>query len=294
MTPGDAHDDGAGHRDLLVTREPALRRCWQAVAFAATVGEEPVERELLGRRLVLCRSGAVVVVTVDGDDVRCVAEALGCVWVCLEPDPLLPLPTLPEWDDDEYRVIPVGELSVACSVAAYLDNNTDATHVAFVHAASFGADQDPSIPTSEVGRTATGLDITMITPVATTPGGTDDAERRSETEIVLPFVQISRMIYPGGDVHILFKACCPATDGRTIVMFSVLRNDARRTDAVPVADVVVYERRIEAEDAAMLALLPVPFPLDPHSLVHIRHDRPGIALRRAWRGLLDHAPAVNR
>ena len=40
------------------------------------------------------------------------------------------------------------------SAAAIIDNNTDSTHVAFVHSCSFGADQDPRVPVGSVQRTS--------------------------------------------------------------------------------------------------------------------------------------------
>ena len=85
--------------------------------------------------------------------------ALDMVWVSLEADRLLPLPVVPQFEDSSFRRIEVAVIRYQTNAAAVIDNNTDETHVAFVHRTSFGNDQDPQIPVSLVERTSYGIEI---------------------------------------------------------------------------------------------------------------------------------------
>lgn len=285
---------------LLVTRAPALRRCPHPVAFADEIGAAPIVRRLLGIDLTVERDadGHVGATATVGDDAATptalrVEEALGLVWVTLDAKPLQGIPVLAEFTDPRFRSIRIGVIRVAASAATVIDNNTDATHVAFVHEGSFGAGQDPRIPVSTVQRTGYGIEIaTAAMGVAATPGGSPDrAEpdrdevRETRTEMWLPFTQIGRFVYSDGRTHVLFKALCPVDDKATDVHFTVLRDD--RDD--PADDDVVrrFELTVEDEDRAMLETLPAGFQLDPRALAHTAHDRPGIEYRRALAALLD-------
>ena len=221
-----------------------------------------------------------------------VEVALGLVWVTLDGDPLQTVPVLAEHDDARFRSIRIGVIRVGASAATVIDNNTDATHVAFVHEGSFGAGQDPRIPVSTVRRTDYGIEIcTAAMGVAATPGGSPQAGasvqepvRETRTEMWLPFVQIGRFVYSDGHRHVLFKALCPVADKVTDVHFTVLRDDL--DDPADQDAVRRFELAVEHEDRAMLELLPAAFQLDPRALAHTVHDRPGIEYRRALAELL--------
>jgi phenylpropionate dioxygenase-like ring-hydroxylating dioxygenase large terminal subunit len=265
-----------------MTTAPALRRCWHAVAFVGALHHEPLPRRVLGREVVLTRAAGGDVIAAGAAHCR---EHAGMIWVCLDHEPLNELPVVAELDDPRYRRIEVGVFEYACNAAAVIDNNTDATHVAFVHAATFGAGQDPRIPVGNVGRTSFGIAIdTDFMAVASRPGSAAESARSTRTEIWLPFTQLSRMRYPDGLTHILFKGMCPVDDDHTVVHLSVLRSDVDQ----PGDDgaIVGFESAVEAEDAVVLATLPAAFPLDPLAQVHLKHDRPGIEYRRALADLL--------
>jgi hypothetical protein len=67
----------------------------------------------------------------------------------------------------------------------------------------------------------------------------------------------------------------------------VLRNDVDHpadTDSI-----IEFELTVESEDKAALDTVPAGFPLDPTRQVHTKHDRPGIAYRRALSELVSAA-----
>ena len=141
-------------------------------------------------------------------------EAYGMAWISLEPQPPAPIPTIPEFEDSRFDRIEIGVIRYHASAAAIIDNNTDSTHVAFVHSGSFGADQDPRVPVGTVQRTSFGISISYgDMPVARTPTSQRPGTRHSVTEMWMPFVQVGRMHYSDGSTHILVKGCCPVQDG---------------------------------------------------------------------------------
>ena len=207
-------------------------------------------------------------------------EAHGMAWISLEPQPPAPIPTIPEFEDPRFDRIEIGVIRYHASAAAIIDNNTDSTHVAFVHSGSFGADQDPRVPVGSVQRSSLGITInTGEMPVARTPTSQQPGTRHSVTEMWLPFVQVGRMHYSDGSTHILVKGCCPVQDGVTDVHLTVLRNDL--ADSIDRQSVIDFELAVELEDKAVLETLPAAFPLDPRLQAHTKHDRPGIAYRHA-------------
>ena len=207
-------------------------------------------------------------------------EAYGMAWVSLEPQSPAPIPTIPEFEDPRFDRIEIGVIRYHASAAAVIDNNTDSTHVAFVHSGSFGADQDPRVPVGSVQRASFGISISYgEMPVARTPTSQRPGTRHSVTEMWLPFVQVGRMHYSDGSTHILVKGCCPVQDGVTDVHLTVLRNDL--ADSIDRQSVIDFELAVELEDKAVLETLPAAFPLDPRLQAHTKHDRPGIAYRHA-------------
>ena len=207
-------------------------------------------------------------------------EAYGMAWISLEPQPSAPIPAIPEFDDPRFERIEVGVIRYHANAAAIIDNNTDSTHVAFVHSGSFGADQDPRVPVGTVQRTSFGISISYgEMPVARTPTSQQPGTRHSVTEMWLPFVQVGRMHYSDGSTHILVKGCCPVQDGVTDVHLTVLRNDL--ADSIDRQAIIDFEMAVELEDKAVLETLPAAFPLDPTLQAHTKHDRPGIVYRHA-------------
>ena len=293
---------------LLVCRSSRLRRCWHPVAFSGQVGAAPAARTLLGTQVVLWRTpDGRLHSAVDRCPHRWAQLSKGTVTdgrlVCpyhgwqfgpdgavveipqLEagaplPQPPAPIPTIPEFEDPGFDRIEVGVIRYHASAAAIIDNNTDSTHVAFVHSGSFGADQDPRVPVGSVQRSSLGITInTGEMPVARTPTSQQPGTRHSVTEMWLPFVQVGRMHYSDGSTHILVKGCCPVQDGVTDVHLTVLRNDL--AGSIDRQSVIDFELAVELEDKAVLETLPATFPLDPRLQAHTKHDRPGIAYRHA-------------
>ena len=173
-------------------------------------------------------------------------------------------------------------------------NNTDSTHVAFVHSGSFGADQDPRVPVGTVERSSLGISITYgEMPVARTPTSQRPGTRHSVTETWMPFVQVGRMHYSDGSTHILVKGCCPVQDGVTDVHLTVLRNDL--AGSIDRQSIIDFEMAVELEDKAVLETLPGGLPPrpetpGPHQARSARHRLPPRPHRLPRRRELETVP----
>ncbi len=202
----------------------------------------------------------------------------GWAWVALD-EPVLGLPDLPELDQPGWRVVHDPESEWACSSLHLLDNNLDPAHVAFVHAATFGAGTPKRVPVADVARTATGMRTALDLPVGGRPGE-DDAPtvRSTATDVWGPALMISRIRYPDGVVHVMVKATTPEDDRATRQLQLVVRNDTEADR--PAADIIAFDQRTWVEDKAILEVCYPDFHLDVTANVHLKVDRGSIEYRR--------------
>lgn len=93
-------------------------------------------------------------------------ESGGLIWVCLDPDPIFPIPELPEWGDAEYELIKVPTYDWQCGAARRVENFVDFAHIAWVHDGSLGDRNRPEVPEHEVRREDCELrwEATLIEP----------------------------------------------------------------------------------------------------------------------------------
>ena len=189
-----------------------------------------------------------------------VREAYGLVWLAPE-QPLAPFPAFPEWEAygvDRARSKVVRTPTCAASL---LDNFLDAAHFPFVHAGTFGVQDD--------GPLGTGDGVVQHT-VTKTAG--------PSTTVHL------RLDLPGTTIGILL-ACLPETATTTRV-FKLLTRDDLGGDPGRLEEFVKEEDRILDEDLAILERYPVQeLPLDPRVELHTKVDR----LSLAWRGVMADA-----
>jgi len=77
-------------------------------------------------------------------------ERYGYVWVCLDPDPLLPIPHIPEADDPAMRLLHEFDERWDCAGLRLMENSFDNAHFSFVHMASFGNQAQPAPASIEI------------------------------------------------------------------------------------------------------------------------------------------------
>ena len=211
-------------------------------------------------------------------------ERYGMVWVCLAGDdeggPIGEIPSMPEFDDPAWRVIPEYEWPFACTAMHLLENNFDPGHVAFVHRRTFGDPDNPELTDTTVERTAAGLVVTGEVPVTARPGEVGATVRTTVSTLHAPFLGHILITYPDGLQHLMIKAITPVDDTHCLLTQTVLRTDGE--DDRPAADIRAFDDIVEAEDRDLLELLPTPYPLAGHLNAHAKADRNSLAIRRLW------------
>jgi len=211
-------------------------------------------------------------------DTVLVEERYGWAWVCLEPDPVAPIPDVPEFGSPGWRAIPEPESEWACPAPSLMDNNLDPGHISSVHRGSFGSATTPEVPVADVERTAGGLRSCYEIPVQSRPGETTSTVRRTTTDLHGPLLGVIRIDYPDGLTHIMIKSCTPVDDDHTRQLQVVLRND---TDVDrPAADIIAFDAQVWAEDKEVLEHCVGGFRVEPAANVHVRTDRASIEYRR--------------
>jgi phenylpropionate dioxygenase-like ring-hydroxylating dioxygenase large terminal subunit len=210
------------------------------------------------------------------------AERYGWVWVALD-EPRLPIPDIPEIDDLGWRQVHEPESDWDCTALHLMDNNIDPAHIAYVHRTSFGTPERPEVPLPSVERVPTGMRLAYEMAVESQPGETGGTVRSTRNELYGPFLMLNRISYPSGVVHLMVKACTPATSTTTHQLQQVVRSDTEQER--PGTDIVAFDAQVWEEDRAVLESAWTDFRLDLLDNVHLRTDRPSIEYRR-WLGEL--------
>ncbi|WP_394059901.1 Rieske 2Fe-2S domain-containing protein [Alcaligenes sp. WGS1538] len=81
-----------------------------------------------------------------------VKESAGIVWVCLSETPRFDVPSFPEFDDPNYRLIQGPAYDWETSAPRRLENFVDFSHFAFVHDGSIGSRSRPEVDAVEPWR----------------------------------------------------------------------------------------------------------------------------------------------
>lgn len=211
------------------------------------------------------------------------AARYGWVWVCLADDPLLPIPELSEYGADGWRVVSEPESDWDCTAVHLIDNNIDPGHIAYVHQNSFGTPANAEVDVPDVTANEHGLHLHYEVAVESRPGEVGRTVRNTNNQLWGPFLMINRIAYPDGVVHVMVKACTPATATTTHQLQMVLRNDTEHQR--PAADIVAFDAQVWAEDKAVLEHCWTDFRLELTDNVHLKTDKASIEYRR-WLGRL--------
>jgi phenylpropionate dioxygenase-like ring-hydroxylating dioxygenase large terminal subunit len=211
------------------------------------------------------------------------AVRYGWIWVTLDDDPLLPIPDIPEYGADGWRTVSEPESDWDCTATHLIDNNIDPGHIAYVHQNSFGTPTNAEVDVPEVTRNDRGMLLHYEVEVESRPGEVGRTVRNTNNQLHGPFLMMNRIVYPDGVVHLMVKACTPATSTTTHQLQMVLRNDSEAQR--PAADIIAFDDQVWAEDKAVLEHCWTDFRTELTDNVHLRTDKASIEYRR-WLGRL--------
>jgi phenylpropionate dioxygenase-like ring-hydroxylating dioxygenase large terminal subunit len=228
------------------------------------------------------------------------AARYGYVWVCLDNEPLLPIPYIPEAEDPANRLIPEFYEAWNCSGLRIMENSFDNSHFSFVHAASFGDQHQPEPASLEIIPLEYGLNVKTKVPVINPELQQKNLQmdaaqtvRNMDSVWFIPFTRSLKIVYPNGVMHLIFTAATPVNDRTSQVVQFCVRNDTE-ADA-KAADIVAFDRQVTQEDKAVLETTDYDTPLDLQAEQHMPSDQPGIIMRKKLAALLkQHGEVVDR
>jgi phenylpropionate dioxygenase-like ring-hydroxylating dioxygenase large terminal subunit len=218
-------------------------------------------------------------------------ERYGYVWVNLAPEPLQPIPVIPEANDSKNRLIPQFYEPWKVSGLRLMENSFDNAHFSIVHAESFGNQAAPQPAKFEIIPLEMGLKVFSTVPVVNPPSqqrnlGIPDTMtvRHIESTWYVPFSRTLKITYPNGLMHLIYTAATPMDDQTSQVVQFCLRNDTE--EQARAADINAFDRQVVNEDKYVLESTTYDTPLDLVAEQHMPSDQPGIIMRRQLAALI--------
>ena len=232
----------------------------------------------------------------DGAHLACIGTRVryGLVWICPGDGSVVELPAIAQEDDASYRRINNPVEVWRSSATRMTDNFLDISHFPWVHRGTFGSNQatriaDIKLQTLDGGFYGYAYDIVANSPESARQGsgqGLGANSRAMTTGFHLPFTVRSTSERESGVNHILLLLTTPIDDLNAYFTFVVWLND---DFSVSAEEAVAFDRKIGAEDKAMLEKVPGVLPLTPRGLVNTQSDKPSSAWRRRFARLLGEA-----
>jgi len=227
-----------------------------------------------------------------GTDAFRVEDRNGVVWVALE-DPLYDIPGMPELDDPEYRRIDEFYEVWNAPGLRIMENSFDNAHFSYVHAKSFGINEEPEPAPLSIEPTDDGFLMRAVVPVRNPELQKKNLQQDSERTVrnyektwFTPFSRKMKITYPDGLIHIIYTLTAPIDDTRSMVTQFAVRNDSE--EDAPASNIIAFDRQVTLEDMAILEICDPDVPL--HAArggeVSIPSDAPGLEMRRQLLKLL--------
>lgn len=223
--------------------------------------------------------------------------AYGYAWVCLDT-PRADIPAIPEARMAGYRRIDCVYETWRASPLRVMENELDMAHFSYVHRGTFGDtlvadpleyavhDRDPL----RIGLRAV-LAVKADAQQAKNTGmPVGRSTRTMEIEWFMPSTVVLAITYESGLRHVIVNNATPVTPGRMQLVQFHYRSDTE--DDVPTDELLAFERRIVAEDRAVVESIDPDFPLETDGEAHVYTDRAGLLMRRKLKALLAADPAL--
>lgn len=165
-------------------------------------------------------------------------ERNGLVYVCLEREPVFPIPEFPGWTDPAFRCIDVDEYDWPTSAARRIENYVDFSHFAWVHDGVLGDREHPEVPDHDVWREGPALrfgydDYVEPADIDKNEGLDRAGDRTVNTQLryhlFMPNTVLLEQHLPGGNTYVLFFSVCPVS-ARVTRNFTFMGRDYQLDD----------------------------------------------------------------
>ena len=207
-------------------------------------------------------------------------ERFGLLWVCLKPDPILPLPEWPILENEGIMNHPDTKVSInsevwEASAARHVENFNDPAHLSIVHGESFGNPEASSVPEFEVDQTV----AHVLRRVKTTHSAVHGVARDFTliSELTLPFCSL--LIDEEQDGSVRYSVHDVATPNSayscTLFQIAVTQHNDPRAD-------IDYMLQVNKEDKAIIEKLhPKEYLLNIRNERHTHADVCSVAYKKA-------------
>jgi phenylpropionate dioxygenase-like ring-hydroxylating dioxygenase large terminal subunit len=220
-----------------------------------------------------------------------VAEHYGLVWFC-PAEPEHPVPYLGVDDDGSFTRLNTKMQIWNCSAARMIDNMLDVAHFPYVHAGTFGREQEQVVSKfslSQLDDTFYGYEYSVVVnnegeAKSMSGGGDDVIGLEMSTGFALPFSVRSTMSYDNGIEQTLFMTATPISNERSYFTFVLWRNDDVSSTGRQIVD---FELEVAREDKAMLENLSGELALERGALVDVQSDKASLEWRRRYHSLIN-------
>ena len=212
-------------------------------------------------------------------------ERYGLIWVAMA-NPIYPLPSVPELENDDWQVIHTGPYEWDCDASRQVENFTDFGHFPWVHPGLLGDVNRPEVPDHTVEVKDHILHYTVVRPEAT---NTDDfpvfaneetvaPERRSRYELHCPYTIALRLGWGGEKGMVYFFASQPISKDSCRGYCIVARNYDFDKPEKLIQD---FEDTIFSQDKhVVLSQRPEMVPFDLADELHLKFDAVAVNYRR--------------
>ncbi|MDJ0708691.1 MAG: aromatic ring-hydroxylating dioxygenase subunit alpha [Leptolyngbyaceae cyanobacterium MO_188.B28] len=208
-------------------------------------------------------------------------ERYGLVWTRLVDNGPVPFPAMDEWSDPDYIQILPEAVDLNAAAGRQVEGFLDVSHFGFIHARSFGEQDNTEVPDYPIELTPHGFRADYVSSVSNYAHGMKhlappDFRWRRLFEAWLPFTAKLTVFFPNGQLHIL-NAASPLSARQTRVFVPICRNFDQE---IPLQDTLDFNHQIFAEDKAIVEeQWPEDLPIKLADEVHIAGDKSSITYR---------------
>ncbi|MEQ8842369.1 MAG: hypothetical protein RIB98_15395 [Acidimicrobiales bacterium] len=266
------------------------------MARACEVGTTPYGTTLLGQPIAVVRKADSGVACFTAH--QCVAH-IGLIWVALE-EPVAPLPSFPEFDDDTFHTIVCPSYDWDCHASRRLENFLDFAHFAWVHPGTKGDREFPEVSNQEVWREGDEVRVRQPRPEPRddpekTGGPADDDQPTDDGRVMStmhyrgypPLAAQLHQELPGGRAYAVFLAASPLDGHTTRTFWHVARNYGFEQ---PDSEFVQFQLdMVESDRPIVESQRPGAIPTDVTAELHATDDNVTLQWRRLLRELVERA-----
>ena len=204
----------------------------------------------------------------------------GLLWVCLKPEPLLPLPEWPLLENENVMNNPDTTITVnsevwEASAPRHVENFNDPAHLPFVHADTFGNPEDPSIPEFVVDQTVPHL----LRRVKISRSAVDGLKRDFTlvSELALPFCSMLVDQEEDGRIRYAIHDVASPNSAYRSTIYQIVISECDDPRAQP-----EYVLQVNSEDKALIEkLYPKDYLLNLRNERHTHADACAVAYKKA-------------